>query len=166
MEAHPLKSHLTIREATEHDVDLIYSFIRGLADYEKLLHEAVLTEDDIRKTLFGDRRFAEVLIAEVDKEPAGFALYFYKYSTFLGRPGLYLEDLFVNPDKRGLGVGSALLKHLARMCVDNNYGRLEWCVLDWNKPAIDVYDRIGARQMNDWITYRLDGEALKTLADR
>lgn len=158
-------SDLHIRNATIDDVEIILSFIKGLAEYEKLSNQAVLTAPDLRDTLFGDTAYAEVLIAESDGVPAGFALYFYNYSTFLARPGIYLEDLFVLPGKRGRGIGTALLKRLAQICVENDYGRLEWCVLDWNVDAINVYDRVGATQMNEWITYRLTGEKLINFSD-
>ncbi len=155
----------TIREAVESDVPLIASLIRELADYERLLHEVRLTEEGLRAALFGERRYADVAIAEgPDGEPLGFALFFSSFSTFLGRPGIYLEDLFVRPEHRGAGVGRALLRYLARVAEARGCGRLEWAVLDWNEPAIGFYRRLGARPTTGWKVYRLDGEALERLA--
>ena len=156
-----------IREAVESDVPLIASLIRELADYERLLHEVRLTEAGLRDALFGDRRYAEVAIAEVAPgQPAGFALFFHNFSTFLGRPGIYLEDLFVRPEHRGAGIGKALLRHLARLAVERGCGRLEWAVLDWNAAAIAFYQGLGARPTSGWSVYRLEGEALDRLAAR
>lgn len=156
---------LQIRFATEADVPLILQFIKALAEYEKLADRVVATEDGLRKTLFGNPRFAEVLIAEADGEPAGFALFFHNYSTFLGRPGIYLEDLFVNPVARGLGYGKALLARLAAIAKSRNCGRLEWAVLNWNKPSIDFYESLGAIALDEWKIYRLIGEPLDRLAE-
>ena len=153
-----------IRPATIDDVSLILTLIRGLADYERLAHEAVVTEADIRESLFGERPAAEVLVAEVGNEAAGFALFFHNYSTFLGRRGLYLEDLFVFPAYRGQGIGLALMRRLARLAIERQCGRFEWWVLDWNESAIDFYQRLGARAMSDWTVYRLTGEPLARLA--
>ncbi|MGD8326391.1 MAG: GNAT family N-acetyltransferase [Sphingomonadales bacterium] len=153
-----------IRFATEDDISIILEFIRALAEYEKLSHEAIASEDGLRKTLFGERPYAEVLVAEVDNAPAGFALFFHNYSTFLGKPGLYLEDLFVKPDFRGHGLGKALFAELARIAMERDCGRLEWWVLDWNEPAIGFYKSLGAEAMDDWTVYRLTGSALKALA--
>jgi len=153
-----------IRSATERDVPLVLSFIRQLAEYEKLQHECVVTEDILRETLFGSKPSAEVLLGFAETEPAGFAVFFHNFSTFLGRPGIYLEDLFVRPEMRGRGYGKALLSHLARLAVERRCGRLEWSVLDWNEPAIQFYKRLGAVAMNDWTIYRVTGEALKRLA--
>ena len=155
---------VTVRNATPADAALIYQFIRDLADYEKLLHEVDATEADIRRDLFGDEPRAFCDIAEADGEPVGFALWFYNYSTFRGRHGIYLEDLFVRPQARGLGAGKALLRRLAQRCMDEGLARLEWAVLDWNAPSIAFYDSLGAAAMSDWITRRLTGEALKNLA--
>ncbi|HEX9163125.1 MAG TPA: GNAT family N-acetyltransferase [Thermoanaerobaculia bacterium] len=160
-----MPQELEIRTATESDVPLILEFIRALAEYERLLDRVVATEDLIRTTLFGHPRFAEVLIAEWKGEPAGFALFFHNYSTFLGRPGIYLEDLFVKPEARGRGVGKALLARLASIARSRNCGRLEWAVLNWNKPSIDFYESLGAVPMSDWIVYRLIGDALDKLAE-
>ena len=153
-----------IRPATIDDTSLILTLIRGLADYERLPHEAVVTEADIRESLFGERPAAEVLVAEVGSEAAGFALFFHNYSTFLGRRGLYLEDLFVFPAYRGQGIGLALMRRLARLAIERQCGRFEWWVLDWNESAIDFYQRLGARAMSDWTVYRLTGEPLARLA--
>jgi GNAT superfamily N-acetyltransferase len=153
-----------IRPATIDDTSLILTLIRGLADYERLSHEAVVTEADIRESLFGERPSAEVLVAEVGSEAAGFALFFHNYSTFLGRRGLYLEDLFVFPAYRGQGIGLALMKRLARLAIERQCGRFEWWVLDWNESAIDFSRRLGARAMSDWTVYRLTGEPLARLA--
>jgi GNAT superfamily N-acetyltransferase len=155
---------IEIRAATPDDVPLIFALIGELAAYEKLSHEVVATEQQIRATLFGDRAVAEVLIASLDGTPVGFALFFPNYSTFLGRPGLYLEDLFVRPEARGFGAGRELLEHLARLAVDRGWGRLEWRVLDWNEPSIAFYRKLGAEPLEDWTVFRVTGEALKKLA--
>ena len=155
-----------MREASEEDVPLILSFIRELAEYEKLSHEVVATEEELRKSLFGERRYAEVLIAEHDGSPAGFAVFFHNFSTFLGKPGVYLEDLYVNPAFRGAGVGKKLLVHLASLAKRRGCGRLEWWVLDWNEPSIGFYKNLGATAMDDWTIYRLAGTALDDLASR
>ncbi len=152
---------LRIAPATERDVPLILSFIKKLADYEKLSHQVVATEDMLRDALFGSRPAAEVLIAYWDDEPAGFALFFHNFSTFLGRRGIYLEDLFVDPAQRGKGIGKALLIHLAKIAKERNCGRFDWSVLDWNKPAIDFYKSLGAVPLEDWTQFRLTGEALE-----
>ena len=155
-----------IRPATEDDVPIILSLIRELAEYERLSHEVVATEGLLRESLFGERRGAEVLIACCKGAPAGFALFFHSFSTFLGRPGIYLEDLYVKPEFRGRGIGRALLTHLARLAKERGCGRLEWSVLDWNEPAIKLYKSIGAVPMDEWTVYRVTGEALETLATR
>jgi len=153
-----------IRQATEPDVPLILQFIRDLAEYEKLLHVVMATEEFLRATLFGNPRFAEVLIAEEDGTAAGFALFFHNYSTFLAQPGIYLEDLFVKPEYRGRGYGKALLARLAQLARERNCGRVEWAVLDWNEPSINFYKSLGAKVMDEWHTFRLTGEALEKLA--
>ncbi len=153
-----------IRAATPADVALILQFIRELAEYEKLAHQVVATEADIRESLFGARPAAECLIAESRGKPAGFALFFHNFSTFLGKPGLYLEDLYVKPELRGQGVGRKLLAHLAQLTLTRGCGRFEWAVLDWNAPAIRFYGSIGARMLDDWRINRLTGEALEKLA--
>lgn len=155
---------LLLRAATERDVPVVLSFIRELAEYERLAHEVVATEERLRATLFGSRQFAEVVLAEVEGEAVGFALFFHNYSTFLGLPGIYLEDLYVRPAARGAGVGRALLRHLARLAKERGCGRLEWWVLDWNEDAIRFYSSLGARPMDDWTVFRLDGGALERLA--
>lgn len=153
-----------IRPANERDVPLILAFIRELAEYEKLRHEAVVTEADLEETLFGVRRHAEVVFAEVEGEAVGFALFFHNYSTFLGRPGLYLEDLYVRPEMRGQGIGRRLFVHLAQLARERKCGRMEWAVLDWNEPAIGFYRALGARPMDEWTVFRLTGTALDELA--
>ena len=155
---------LAIRSAERGDVPLILRFIRGLAEYEKLAHACEATEAQLERTLFGARPVAEVVIAYRDGRPAGFALFFHNYSTFLARPGIYLEDLFVDPAHRGFGVGRALLSHLAALAVERECGRLEWSVLDWNADAIRFYERLGARAMDEWTIYRVTGDALLKLA--
>ena len=158
---HPL---LSIRAATADDAALLAQLIRELADYERLADAAVATEAGLREQLFGPQPAAEVLIAEVDGEPAGFALYLHNFSTFLGKRGLYLEDLFVRPAFRGLGLGRHLMAMLARIAVQRDCGRFEWSVLDWNAPAIGFYRTLGAVGMDDWTVQRLEGDALRSLA--
>ena len=157
---------IVLRIATVDDVGLILDFIRQLADYEKLTDEVVTDEDQLRQSLFGERRVAEVVIASYEGEPAGFALFFHNFSTFLGRPGVYLEDLFVVPELRGRGIGRVLLSYLARLAVERGCGRLEWWVLDWNEPAIRFYERLGAKAMEEWTVYRLSGATLEDLANQ
>ncbi len=153
-----------IRDAAPGDEAIILGFIRDLADYEKLSHEVVATEADISKTLFAQSPKVFALIAEDDAGPFGFALYFYSYSTFLGRHGIYLEDLYVREPRRGGGAGKALLARLAQIATENNCGRVEWSVLDWNAPSIAFYKSLGAEAMDGWTVYRLSGEALSSLA--
>ena len=153
-----------IRAATEDDAAVILALIKELAEYEKLSHEVEATKADIRQSLFGDRPVAETLIGELEGDPIGFALFFYNFSTFLGKPGIYLEDLYVKPDFRSNGFGRKMLAHIARLAKERNCGRFEWSVLDWNEPAIRTYDRLNARPMKEWILYRLTGEALNKLA--
>jgi GNAT superfamily N-acetyltransferase len=153
----------TLRPATPADVPVILRCIRGLAEYERLLHECQATEELLHETLFGDRRVAEVTLAFASDVPAGFALWFHSYSTFLARPGIYLEDLFVFPEFRGRGLGRQLLASLARTAVERRYGRVEWAVLDWNADAIAFYRSLGAVPMDEWTTFRLTGDALSTL---
>jgi GNAT superfamily N-acetyltransferase len=155
---------LRIAPAAESDVALILSFIRKLAEYEKLSHLVVASEADIHKNVFGPNPVAEVLLAYWDGEPVGFALYFRNFSTFLGQPGIYLEDLFVDPEHRGQGIGKALLICLAKIAIERGYGRLEWAVLDWNTPSIEFYRSLGALPLDAWTGYRLTGEALSRLA--
>ena len=155
---------LRIEKATVNDVPLILQFIRELAEYERLLDRVTASEELLSETLFGPRPAAEVLLAYESNEPAGFAIYFFNYSTFMGRPGLYLEDLFVRPPVRGRGFGRALLAHLAQIAIERNCGRMEWAVLDWNEPAIGFYKRLGAVLMDDWTVFRLWDKALRDLA--
>ena len=150
--------------AQEKDVAVILRLITALGEYEKLAHEVVATEADIRAALFGPRPAAEVVIARAGDEPVGFALFFHNFSTFLGRRGLYLEDLFVVPEWRGRGIGRELLAHLARLAVERHCGRMEWSVLDWNDSAVGFYQRLGARVMEDWRICRLTGDGLAQLA--
>jgi GNAT superfamily N-acetyltransferase len=154
-----------IRPAAEADVPLVLQFIRELAHYERLLNEVVATEESLRETLFGARPYAEVSLGYLADAPAAFALYFHNYSTFLGRPGIYLEDLYVKEEFRGRGLGRAMLRHLARLALERGCGRLEWAVLDWNEPAINFYKRLGAAPMDEWTVFRVTGEALDRLAE-
>lgn len=155
---------LSIRPATSADLPLIAQFIRDLADYEKLAHEVRFDEAVLGDRLFNARPYAEVLIGEIDGAPQGFALFFHNFSTFEGKPGVYLEDLFVRPEARGSGLGKALLKRLAALAVERDCARLEWWVLDWNEPAIQFYKKLGAKPMDEWTTFRVDGDALLELA--
>lgn len=155
---------LSIRPARPDDLPLIARLIRALADYEKLLHEVRFDEAELGRHLFGTRPHAEVVIGEIGNEPKGFALFFHNFSTFEGKPGIYLEDLFVEPGARGHGLGKALLAHLAALAVERGCARLEWSVLDWNAPAIEFYTALGARMMDEWTVMRVDGAALDSLA--
>lgn len=154
---------VTLRAATIDDVPVILRCIRGLAEYERLADACVATEELLRESLFGESPVAQVVLAMSGDEPAGFALWFRNYSTFLARPGIYLEDLFVFPAFRGRGIGRTLLEHLAQTAVSRGYGRLEWAVLDWNADAIRFYESLGAVPMSDWTTYRVTGAALAAL---
>ncbi len=153
-----------IRPATRDDVPLILQFIKELAEYEKLAHEVVATEELLTETLFGAKPGAEVVLAYADGKAVGFALFFHNFSTFLGRPGLYLEDLYVKSEMRGSGIGRKILAYLAHLAKQRNCGRFEWWVLDWNKPAIDFYRKLGAKPMDEWTVQRVTGEALDKLA--
>lgn len=155
---------LIIRKAAPGDAGLVLFFIGALADYEKLRHEMVATEEDIDRALFGPRPYAEAVIADWGGIPVGFALYFYSFSTFKGRPSLYLEDLFVLPEHRGKGIGRALLAHLACIATENDCNRFEWTVLDWNEPSIQFYETLGAKRHGEWLIYRLTGDNLARLA--
>jgi len=157
---------LNIRPATLNDIDLILQFIHDLAEYEREPQAVTATEADIARDGFGPEPKFRVVIAEWEGRPAGFALYFFNYSTWLGRPGLYLEDLFVRTEFRGNGIGKGLLLHLARIAVKENCGRFQWQVLEWNTPSIEFYESLGAKWMKEWLTMRVEGEALKQLADR
>jgi GNAT superfamily N-acetyltransferase len=153
-----------IRRATIDDVPLILCFIKKLAHYERLAHQVVATEESLKETLFSGRKTAEVAIGYFQNKPVGLVLFFHNYSTFLGRPGLYIEDLFVDELYRRRGFGAALLRHVARLAIERNCGRLEWSVLDWNKPAVDFYTKLGAVPMSDWTVFRMTGESLAILA--
>ena len=155
---------LSIRPATAADVPVVLAFIRELAIYEHLEHEVVARETDIHAALFGPRPYAEVALACLDGEPVGFALYFHNFSTFVGQPGIYLEDLFVRPAARGLGAGKRLFAYLAKLALERGCARLDWAVLDWNEPSIGFYRSLGAVDQSEWTTYRLDGDALVRLA--
>ena len=155
---------VSIRPATPADLPLIAELIRALAEYEKLAEEVRFDEAKLGEKLFGERPYAEVLIGEVDGAAMGFALFFHNFSTFEGRPGIYLEDLFVRPEARGKGLGKALLAELARIAVERDCARLEWWVLDWNEPSIGFYESLGARPMDEWTVMRVDGAALQALA--
>jgi len=158
-----MENQLDIRFATVEDVPQILKFITSLAEYERLPHEVIVTEELLQETLFGSRIFGEVLIGSVGDKAVGFALFFHNYSTFLGRPGIHLEDLFVIPEERGRGYGKALLSYLAQIAVDRKCGRLEWSVLNWNEPAISFYQSLGAIPMDGWTTYRMTGDSLAML---
>jgi GNAT superfamily N-acetyltransferase len=155
---------ISIRPAMQEDAPQLLAFIRELAEYERLAHAVVATVDDLASSLFGPQPCAYALLAFLDSAPVGFAVYFYNFSTFLGRRGLYLEDLYVRPAARGHGIGRELLVRLARIAVERGCGRMEWAVLDWNEPAIGFYRKLGAAPNDDWTTYRLSGEALLDLA--
>ena len=159
-------SKFMIRTAIEEDAEAILSLIKELAEYEHLSHEVVASMNDIRQTLFGKHPFAEILIGEYEGLPISFALFFHNYSTFLGKPGIYLEDLYVRPAHRGKGFGSEMLAHIAALAKERNCGRFEWSVLNWNTPAIRTYEKLDAIPMKEWILYRLSGEALDRLADK
>lgn len=154
-----------IRQATPDDVPLILAFIKELAEYEKLSHEVIATEKILQDSLFGANSHTQVIIGYVDQQPAAFAIYFYNFSSFLGRSGIYLEDLYVKESMRGNGFGQKMLQHLAKIAKEKNCGRLEWSVLDWNTPAIQFYQRMGAKAMDEWTVYRVTGDALDRLAN-
>lgn len=154
---------ISIRPARAADLPLIAQLIRDLAEYERLAHEVRFDDEVLRTKLFGPRPYAEVVIGEIDGAAQGFALFFHNFSTFEGRPGIYLEDLFVRPEARGSGLGKALLSHLAALAVERDCARLEWSVLDWNEPAIGFYKKLGARLMDEWTVMRVDGDALTQL---
>jgi GNAT superfamily N-acetyltransferase len=156
---------IRIDPATESDLPLILSFIKEFANYVQLSHEALATEEILRETLFGSKRYAEVILARLDDIPVGFAIFFHNFSTFLGKPGLYLEDLFVLPEFRSKGIGKALLIYLAKLAVERGCGRFEWAVLDWNESAIEFYKRLGAVPLDELTVYRFTGESLKRLAN-
>lgn len=153
-----MKNKIFIRSATEKDVPVIFALIKELAEYEKLADQIKTTEDGLRKTLFGKDQFVEILLAEYNNNIVGQALFFKNFSTFLGKPGIYLEDLYVKPDLRGKGIGKALLDKIISIAKERNYGRVEWSVLDWNEPAIDFYKKIGAKPLDDWTIFRLTSD--------
>jgi GNAT superfamily N-acetyltransferase len=155
-----------LRFAQETDAELILDLIRELAEFEKLSHEVAADADSLQRSLFEGRRVAEVLIAQYGEAPAGFALFFHNFSTFMGKTGIYLEDLFIKPEFRGKGIGREMLMFLAKLAVERDCGRLEWAVLDWNRRAIDFYLRLGAQPLNEWTIYRLTGKNLDELSDR
>lgn len=157
---------IILRVATEEDVPVILNFIKDLAEYEKLSQEVKAGEDLLRKTLFGEKKYAEVIIADYINEPAGFMLFFHNYSTFLGKPGIYLEDLFVKPHLRGKGIGKFLLTYLGKLAIERNCGRIEWAVLDWNIPSIEFYKKLGANPMDEWTVFRVTGDGIQNLANQ
>jgi GNAT superfamily N-acetyltransferase len=150
-----MNDNILLRFAEEKDINLIFTFIKELAQYEKLVDELTVTKEILKENLFGEKKYAEVIIAEFDGTPAGQALFFHNFSTFKGKPGIYLEDLYVKPEHRGKGIGKALLDKLVATAKERNCARVEWVVLDWNKPAIDFYKNLGATEMSDWLIYRL-----------
>ncbi len=154
---------LIIRETTIEDIPKIFALIKELAEYEKLLNEVSATEDMLKENLFGEKKYAEVLIAEYKGETAGQALFFHNFSTFLGKPGIYLEDIYVKPHLRGKGIGKALLLNVVKIAKERNCGRVEWVVLNWNKPSINFYKNLGAVPMNEWTTFRLTHDAIEKL---
>jgi len=157
--------NITIREATKKDSNIILGFIRELAKYEKAEHEVIATESSIADSLFNSGSSTKAIVCEKNGTPIGFAVYFFNYSTWLGKHGLYLEDLYVSSAERGSGAGKSLLKYLAQLAVSKGCGRFEWSVIDWNQPAIKFYDSLGAKPQNEWIAYRLSGEKLRNLAE-
>jgi len=159
------QNKLEIIKAEKKDAATILYFIKQLAEYEKLSHEVEATVEQLEKTLFGENSKAECIIGYYENKPVGFAIFFHNYSTFLAKPGIYLEDLFVLPEMRGKGFGKKLLQHLAKLAVERNCGRLEWWVLDWNKPAIDFYKSLGAAPMDEWTVFRVTGDSLNSLAN-
>lgn len=165
MKPTPSTPNFRIEKAARENVPLILSFIRELAEYERLAHEVAATEDMLRGALFGERPFAEVIIAYEAEEAVGFALFFHNFSTFMGRPGIYLEDLYVRPRSRGKGIGRALLVYLARLAKERGCGRLEWAVLNWNEPAIKFYKSLGAVPMDEWTVFRLTSDKLNKPAN-
>jgi GNAT superfamily N-acetyltransferase len=156
---------ITIRKAEEKDIPLILQFIKGIAEYEKLLHEVEATEEKLHESLFSENANTEVLLCYLNEVPAAYAVYFHNFSTFVGKKGIYLEDIFVYPEYRKMGIGKKLLKHIAQIAVERNCGRMEWAVLDWNQPAIEFYKSIGAKPLNEWTLFRLTEDALKKFAN-
>jgi len=161
-----MKSLLNIRPARPDEAGLVHEFILGIAAYEKLSHQVEATVEDVHEALFGEHPGAEVIFAFWDDQPAGFALFFHNFSTFVGRKGLHLEDLFVKPEFRGKGIGKSLLLALVNLAKERNCGRMDWVALDWNKPAIDFYESLGAKAMREWILFRLDEEGIEKLTEQ
>ena len=158
-------ARLDLRKAKKEDVSQILEFIKALAEYERMSDEVMTTEETLRKTLFGGKSYAEVILAELNGKAVGFALFFHNYSTFVSKPGLYLEDIFVCPDYRGMGIGKSMMKYLARLAVERDCGRFEWSCLNWNKPSLEFYRSLGAVTMDDWVILRVDGEKLLKMAE-
>jgi len=161
----PALEDFKIRFADENDAELIFDFIRRLADYEKMLDKVVATKNDIMEVFF-ERKIAEAIIGEYNGEPVGFVIFFYNFSTFMGRPGIYIEDFYVNPEFRSKGIGTLLIAFIAKLAVERKCGKMEWMVLDWNESSINFYKKIGAVAMDEWETYKLDGIALEKLAEK
>ena len=159
-----MASELTVKQAEEKDIPLVISFIKKIAEYEKLSHEVVVTEESLRESLFGQKPSAEVIFGYLEKEPVAYAVYFYNFSTFIGKKGLYLEDLFVLPALRGKGIGKKMLLYLIQKAADEKCGRMEWAVLDWNESAINFYKSLGAKPMEEWTVFRMDEETLNKSA--
>lgn len=157
-------SGITIRFAEPTDSVRILQFIKALADYERMSDEVIATEETVKKTLFGPKAYAEVIFAELDGQAVGFALFFHNYSTFVSKPGLYLEDIYIYPEYRGRGIGKMMMTYLAKLAIDRDCGRFEWSCLKWNKPSLDFYASLGAEAMDEWVTLRVSGEHLKSLA--
>ena len=165
MDNFKVDEHILLRFAKEKDIVIILEFIRSLAEYEHLLDMVEIKENDLKEYLF-EKKLIEVIIGEYDKTPAGFALFFHNFSTFLGKPGIYIEDIFVKPEFRGKGLGKAFFSFLAKIAVERNCGRLEWSCLDWNKPSISFYKNQGAQPLDEWTVYRITGDGIKKLAER
>lgn len=164
MSVHKDQNSLEIKTVTKNDIPLVLEFIRELAEYERMADQVVASEKSIEQSLFGESPVAEAFMGRVNNEPVAFAIIFHNYSTFVSKPGLYLEDLFVKPEERGKGYGKTMLRFLAKLAVERGCGRFEWAVLDWNKPAVDFYKSLGAEAMDEWTVYRLSGEALANMA--
>jgi len=155
-----MKKKIEIKNATEKDIRLILHFIKELADYEKLINDVIANEENLKKTLFGKTPYAKALLAFLNKKPVGFAIYFFNFSSFMGKPGIYIEDIYVKENYRGNGIGKAIFKYIGKIAKENDCGRIEWSVLNWNKPSINFYNSLGAKPMDEWTVYRLSGSAL------